>query len=72
MADVGRDSVNAKNAFNSFVCHVFANLRQKSLFFCVLPKLQKKEFFWHCAYLQIHGIIVLDILAFLQSSIETI
>ena len=25
-----------------------------------------------CAYLQIHGIIVLDILAFLQSSIETL
>ena len=46
MADVGRDSVNAKNAFNSFVCQVFANLRQKLLFFCGLPKLQKKAVFF--------------------------
>ena len=30
-----------KNAFNSFVGRVFANSRQKMLFFCILPKSQK-------------------------------
>ena len=35
-----------KNAFNSFVGRVFANSRQKTLFFCVLPKLQQKGSFY--------------------------
>ena len=43
MAEVGKLSASAKNAFNSFV---FANSRQKTLFFGVLPKLQQKGSFY--------------------------
>ena len=43
VAEVGKLSASAKNAFNSFVGRVFANLRQKTLFFRVLPKLQQKR-----------------------------
>ena len=46
VAEVGRLSANAKNAFNSFVGRVFANSRQKTLFFRVLPKLQQKGSFY--------------------------
>ena len=42
VAEVGNLSASAKNAFNSFVGRVFANSRQKTLFFRVLPKLQQK------------------------------
>ena len=45
VAEVGRLLANAKNAFNSFVGRVFANSRQKTLFFRVLPKLQQKGSF---------------------------
>ena len=38
VAEVGRLWMNANNAFNSFVERVFANLRQKTLYLCVLPK----------------------------------
>ena len=37
VAEVGRLSPNAKNAFNSFVGHVFGILRQKALFLSTLP-----------------------------------
>ena len=43
VAEVGRLSANAKNAFNSFVSRVFANWRQKVLFLRVSPKLQQKR-----------------------------
>ena len=43
VAEVGRLSANAKNAFNSFVGCVFASLRQKTLFLPKLPKLQQKS-----------------------------
>ena len=46
VAEVGNLSASAKNAFNSFVGRVFANSRQKTLFFCVLPKLQQKGSFY--------------------------
>ena len=46
VAEVGKLSASAKNAFNSFVGRVFANSRQKTLFFCVLPKLQQKGSFY--------------------------
>ena len=35
-----------KKAFNSFVGRVFANSRQKTLFFRILPKLQQKGSFY--------------------------
>ena len=44
MAEVGRLSANANNAFNSFVQRVFANLKQKMLFLRVLPISQKNSF----------------------------
>ena len=53
-----RKTQNAKNAFNSFIGHVFANLRQKTLFLRVLPKLQQKRSF--CAWIWTKG----DCLAF--------
>ena len=43
VAEVGRLSANAKNAFNSFVGCVFANLQQKTLFLPDIPKLQQKS-----------------------------
>ena len=43
VAEVGRLSASAKNAFNSFVGHVFPNSRQKTSFFRVIPKLQQKR-----------------------------
>ena len=46
VAEVGKLSASAKNAFNSFVGRVFANSRQKTLFFRVLPKLQQKGTFY--------------------------
>ena len=46
VAGVGKLSASAKNAFNSFVGRVFANSRQKTLFFRVLPKLQQKGSFY--------------------------
>ena len=46
VAVVGKLSASAKNAFNSFVGRVFANSRQKTLFFRVLPKLQQKGSFY--------------------------
>ena len=46
VAEVGKLSASAKNAFNSFVGRVFANSRQKTLFFRVLPKLQQKGSFY--------------------------
>ena len=46
VAEVGRLSAIAKNAFNSFVGRIFANSRQKTLFFRVLPKLQQKGSFY--------------------------
>ena len=46
VAEVGRLLANAKNALNSFVGRVFANSRQKTLFFRVLPKLQQKGSFY--------------------------
>ena len=42
VAEVGRLSANAKNTFCSFVEHVFANSREKTLFLCVIQKLQQK------------------------------
>ena len=45
VAEVGRLSASAKNAFNSFVGRVFANSRQKTLFFHVIPKSQHKNWF---------------------------
>ena len=45
VAEVGRLSANAKNAFNSFVRRVFANSRQKTTYFRVIPKLQQKRQF---------------------------
>ena len=42
VAEVGRLSASAKNAFNSFVGRVFANSRQKMLFFRLIPKSQQK------------------------------
>ena len=46
VAEVGKLSASAKNAFNSFVGRAFANSRQKTLFFRVLPKLQQKGSFY--------------------------
>ena len=46
VAEVGKLSANAKNAFNSFVGRVFANSQQKTLFFRVLSKLQQKGCFY--------------------------
>ena len=43
VAEVGRLSASAKNAFNSFVGRVFANSRQKMSFFRVIPKSQQKR-----------------------------
>ena len=45
VAEGGRLSANAKNAFNSFVGRIFANLRQKKAFLRALPKLQQKTLF---------------------------
>ena len=41
VAEVGRLSANVKDAINSFVRHVIANSRQKTLFLRVLAKLQQ-------------------------------
>ena len=57
VAEVGRLSAKAKNAFNSFVGRVFPNLRLKTLFLNVLPKSQQKHNFLH-VLLQIQGNIV--------------
>ena len=46
VAEVGKLSASAKNAFNSFVGRVVAYSRQKTLFFRVLPKLQQKGSFY--------------------------
>ena len=46
VAGVGKLSASAKNAFNSFVGRVFANSRQKTLFFRVLPKFQQQGSFY--------------------------
>ena len=46
VAEVGKLSASAKNALNSFVGRIFANSRQKTLFFRVLPKLQQKGSFY--------------------------
>ena len=46
MAEVGKLSASAKNAFISFITRVFANLRQKNVVFRVLPKLQQKGSFY--------------------------
>ena len=43
VAEVGRLSANAENAFNSFVGCVFANLQQKTSFLPDIPKLQQKS-----------------------------
>ena len=43
VAEVGRLSANAKNAFNSIVGCIFANLQQKTLFLPHIPKLQQKS-----------------------------
>ena len=45
VAEGGRLSANAKNAFNSFVGHIFANSRQKKAFLRALPKLQQKTLY---------------------------
>ena len=58
VAGFGR--LSAKNALNSLIERVFANLRQKLCNLCVLLKLPQKSCF--CAFLQIPGSIVLDIL----------
>ena len=42
VAEVGRLSANAKNAFNSFVGCVFANLRQKNIVFAQITKIATK------------------------------
>ena len=46
VAEVSKLSASAKNALNSFVGRIFANLRQKTLFFRVLPKMQQKGSFY--------------------------
>ena len=45
VAEVGRLSASAKKAFNSFVGRVFANSRQKTLFFAYLLIRDKKHRF---------------------------
>ena len=46
VVEVGRVSANAKNAFNSFVGRIFANLRQKRRFFTYYQSLNKKGSFY--------------------------
>ena len=46
VAEVGRLSANAKNAFNSFVGRVFANSQQKRSFFAYYQNRNKKGSFF--------------------------
>ena len=46
VAEVGRLSANAKNAFNSFVGRVFANSREKTLFYAYYQNRNKKGSFY--------------------------
>ena len=46
VAEVGKLSASAKNAFNSFLGRTFGNSRQKTMFFRLLPKLQQKGSFY--------------------------
>ena len=45
VAEVGKLSASAKNAFNSFVGRVFSNSRQKTLFFAYYQNCNKKVVF---------------------------